>query len=150
MTEVIAHMNKLVGIYERKGLLFISPYHKTEAGFWVGDDRTVTVDRNDVTAIANATQDALSKSREGVPTPPREYDPVASLLRASGVASFNTFAKTAKSIAVELIDGVVEITPDQNKGGRDGFVPMLEKKTRLPGDDPNLGMAIIAALDLAE
>lgn len=150
MTEVIGRMNKLVGIYERKGQLFISPYHKTEAGFWIGDEKTVTVDRNNVAAIADATFAALSESREGVPTPPRDFDPVASLLSASGVASFSTFAKTAKSIAVELIDGVIEITPDQNKGSREGFVPMMDKKVCLPDGDPNFGMAIVAALEVAE
>lgn len=150
MTEVVTRMNKLVGIYERKGQLFISPYHKTEAGFWVGDEKTVTVDRNDVAAIADATIVALSESREGVPTPPRDFDPVASLLSASGVASFTTFAKTAKSIAVELIDGVIEITPDQYKGSREGFVPMVDKKVRMTDGGPNFGMAIVAMLDVAE
>ena len=143
-------MSKLVGIYERKGQLFISPYHKTKAGFWIGGENTVTVNRDDIAAIANATVAALSESREGVPTPPRDFDPTASLLAAAGVASFGTFAKSAKSITVEVTDGIIEITPDRNRGAREGFVPMLEKKAQFQESDPQLGIAIIAALEVAE
>ena len=142
-------MNKLVGIYERRGTLFISPYHKTETGFWVGDEEIVMVDSGDFSAIAGAVIAALSKSREGVSTPERDFDPTASLLNAAGVASFSAFAKSAKSLTVELVNGILEITPDKYKGSRDGFVPMIEKTIRTGKGDKNLGKAVVEALNIA-
>lgn len=143
-------MSKLVGIYERNGKLFISPYHKTEAGYWVGDEETTTVALGDAGSVQEAVIAALAASREGVPTPSRDSDPTGSLLIAAGVSSWSTFAKSAKSIAIESNDGKIEITPDKNIGGRDGFIPMTDKVITTWEGDIGLGDAVLQALKIAE
>lgn len=142
-------MSRLAGIYERKGKLFISPYHKTVAGYWIGDSETTTVNRDDASALKDAVIAALAASRKDVPTPPRDFDPTASLLIAAGVSSWNTFAKSAKSVAIELNNGRIEIIPDKNMGSRDGFVPMSDKVLVVSEGDPGLATVIMAALEIA-
>ncbi len=143
-------MRGVAGIYERKGRLFIVPYDKTKAGFWISNSVTATVERDNLEGMLEAVAAALMVSREGVPTPPPDFDPTAPLLLAAGVASWSTFARSAKSVDVELVNGVVEITPYQNRGARQGFVPIREKAVRLPEGDPSIGPAILVALQAAE
>jgi hypothetical protein len=143
-------MSKLAGIYERKGKLFISAFHKTEAGFWVGADETAVVSIENINAISEAVTSVLADSKEGVPTPARDFDPTASLLLKAGVASWNTFAKSAKSVSVELDNGTFEIIPEKNKGSREGVVPMLDKAVKLYEGSGKLGEVVLAALEVAE
>jgi hypothetical protein len=150
MIEMRLKMRKLVGIYERKGVIYVSPYHQTDAGFWVGDEKNIVVEERDTAVLAGAILESLSESKQGVPTPPRDFDSSLTLLKAAGVASFSTFAKSAKSVSVELIEDVIEITPDRNEGVKNGFVPMTDKVIKLPAGHANLATAVLSALDIAE
>ena len=143
-------MSKLASVYRRKGVLFVVASHKTEAGFWVGDAKIAVVESGDEGGILTAVAEALALSRNNVPTPPRDADLVGSLLATAGVSSWNTFAKLAKCVDVHLKDGRLEITPYRNMGGRNGFDPMTDRSVRLTEGSPDLGKAVLAALEVAE
>jgi hypothetical protein len=143
-------MSKLAVIHRRKGALFVAASHKTEAGFWVEDTRTAVVESGDEDGIQTAVVEALARSQNGIPTPARDADLVGSLLSAAGVSSWSAFAKLARCVDVHLKDGRLEITPYRNKGGSDGFVPMTDRSVKLPEDSPELGKAVLAALETAE
>ena len=146
----VLSMNKLAVIYRRKGALFIAASHKTQAGFWVEDTETSVVESDDEGGVQRAVAEALARSQEGIPTPARDDDLVGSLLSAAGVSSWSTFSKLAKCVDVHLGDGKLEITPYRNRGGSDGFVPMTDKAVKLPEDSPELGKAVLSALEVAE
>lgn len=143
-------MSKLVSIYQRKGSLFVSACHKTDAGFWLADTETEVVDHNDEQGLEKAIINALARSREGVPTPVRDTNRIAPLLDAAKVSSWSTFIKLAKSVDVYLKDETFEITPYRNLGGSDGFDPMTEKIVRLDEKTSDLGSSVLAALTVAE
>lgn len=143
-------MSKLATVYRRKGSLFVAASHKTEAGFWVADKETVVVNSNDEAEVQSAVVGALSRSQNSVPTPTRDADLVGSLLSAAGVSSWSTFFRLAKCADVHLRDGRLEITPYRNMGGSDGFDPMIDKAVELPEGSPDLGKAVLAALEIAE
>lgn len=143
-------MRKLVGIYEVKGSLLVSTYHRTGAGYWILAPGLVTsVAKGRLAELENAVLASLDHSLSGLPDPPRGANLAASLLRAAGVPSWRSFAKIAKSVAVELVDGRIEVTPDRNLGAKEGFVPMLDSATSLTPGEPGLGQAIMSALEAA-
>ena len=143
-------MSKLASIYQRKGSLFVSAYHKTEAGFWVANTETETVEPHDKVGLEKAIMNALARSREGVPTPARNANHTASLLDAAKVSSWSTFAKLAKSVDVFAKDGVFEITPYQNLGGSDGFEPMTGSVIHLADDAADVGSWVLKARAVAK
>jgi hypothetical protein len=143
-------MEKLASIYLRKGKIFISASHKTEAGFWIADDQSVVVENSDESGICEAVGAALARSKHDVPTPPRDANLVRPLLAAANVSSWSTFAKLAKYVNVHLGDGELEITPYRNMGGSDGFEPITESAVMLPEGSSDLGNAILTAFAIAE
>lgn len=143
-------MGRLASIYLRKGKLFVSASHKTEAGFWVADDQNSVVENGDEASVQDAVIEALARSKNGVPTPPRDADLVSSLLAAANVSTWSTFAKLAKCVDVHLGDGELEITPYRNMGGSDGYEPISEKVLKLSEGSEELGKAVLAAFEVAE
>lgn len=143
-------MSKLATIYQRKGLLFVSASHETEAGFWVADTEVEIVDPIDEQGLEKAIVNALARSREGVPTPARDANHITSLLKAANVSSWSTFAKLAKSVDVFAKEGELEITPYRNMGGSEGFEPMTESVTHLTDDATGLGASVLRALAMAK
>lgn len=143
-------MPKSVSIYERAGTVYVIASHKTQAGFWVDDDEVMTLVAPQTAELGNAVQAALTRSREGVPTPPPSVDLSLPLLAAAGVASWNTFAKAAKHVDVRLNGDTIKVTPYKNLGGKDGFEPMQDKATLLPLGIFELADAITHALEIAD
>jgi hypothetical protein len=143
-------MGKLASIYFRKNTLFVSASHKTEAGFWVGDDENAVVEWGDESATRYAVIEALARSKNGVPTPEPDSDHTSTLLAAANVSSWSTFSKSAKCVDVYLGDGKLEVTPYKNKGGSGGFVPMTDRAVVIPEGSSDLGKAVLAAFEIAE
>ncbi|HKX79240.1 MAG TPA: hypothetical protein VJM34_12040 [Novosphingobium sp.] len=124
--------------------------HQAQAGFWVDDADIVTLQEAVPAEVGKAVEGALARSREGVPTPPPSADLSAPLLAAAGVASWNTFIKTAKYVGARQNGEVIKVTPYKNLGSKDGFDPMQDKATLLPSGDTTLGNAVVRALEVAE
>lgn len=143
-------MPKSVSIYERKGIVYVSASHQTQAGFWVDDEDVGVLSSPQPVDIVDAVRAALARSREGVPTPPPSADLSTPLLAAAGVASWNTFAKMAKYVGVRQDGDAVKVTPYKNLGGKDGFDPMQDKATSLPVGDSGLADTLVRALEMAE
>lgn len=143
-------MPKSVSIYQRKGALYVSAAHKTQAGFWIDEADVVMLPNPEPANVESVVKAALVRSREGVPTPPQSADLSASLLAAAGVASWNTFAKSAKYVDVHQDGDSLKVTPYRNLGGRDGFEPMQDRAAIVAVADPRLGEAVIRALEAAE
>lgn len=143
-------MPKSVSIYERKGVVYVSASHQTQAGFWVGDSNVVALIDPQAADVGSAVEAALARSRENVPTPPTSADLSGPLLAAAGVASWNTFARMAKHVDVYQKGDVFEITPYRNLGGKEGFEPISSKATLLPSGSPGLAAAVARAIEMAE
>ncbi len=139
-------MSKLATIYQRKGSLFVSASHKTEAGFWVADAEVKIVDPADEFGLKKAIDNALARSLEGVPTPARDANLTASLLNAANVSSWDTFSKMAKCVDVFATESLFEITPYQSVGGSGGYKPMTESVIHLAGDVTNIAASVLGAL----
>lgn len=143
-------MPKSVSIYQRKGAVYVAASHQTQAGFWVDDEDVVTLVAPQPADVGHAVEAALARSREGAPTPPPSADLSAPLLAAAGVASWNTFTKTAKYVGVRQNGDTIKVTPYKNLGGKDGFDPMQDKATSLPSGNLGLAAAVVRALEMAE
>lgn len=142
-------MSKLATIYRRKGVLFVTASHKTEAGFWVADRETSVVGPSNMVDIEKIIVESLARSQSGVPTPTPDADLVGSLLLAAGVSSWGTFSRLAQCVDVRLEDGRLQITPYRNLGGRDGFAPITDKAVEISEGSPDLGKAVLSALEVA-
>lgn len=143
-------MSKLASVYERKGKLYVSASHKTEAGFWVSDPSISVVDQGDEASVREVIVVALAASKNSITTPPRDADHISPLLEAARVSSWSTFSKLAKHVDIHLKDGVIEITPYKNMGGSDGFDPMTANVITIREGDSKLGSAVLEAIKIAE
>ena len=143
-------MPKRVSIYERTGTVYVVTSHQTQAGFWVDDEDVIMLRAPQPVDIGAAVKAALTRSREGVPTPPASADLSAPLLAAAGVASWNSFIKMAKYVGVRQNGDAIKVTPYRNLGGKDGFDPILDKATSLPTGGVGLAVTVVRALEMAE
>ena len=143
-------MPKRVSIYQRAGTVYVVASHLTEAGFWVDDEDVVTLIAPKPADVGSATEAALGRSREGVPTPPPSADLSVPLLVAAGVESWNAFAKSAKYVGVRQNGDTIKVTPYRNLGGKDGFDPMQDKAKSLSSENPELAAVVVRALEMAE
>lgn len=116
-------MKKLAAIYERKGVLFVSASHQTQAGFWVDDEMVTVLTEPTLEEFGQAIVTALERSKNGVPTPPPTARLEKPLLKAANVSSWTTFMNLSKHVSVSSEDGSLKITPYLYLGRKGGFEP---------------------------
>ena len=114
-------MEKLAAIYERKGTLFVTASHRTQAGFWVDDGQVERLDAPTDEEFGRAIETALARSSNGVPTPPPTVRLDEPLLLAAEVRSWATFMKLSKHVSVSLDGDTFKVTSHVNLGGKGGF-----------------------------
>jgi hypothetical protein len=139
-------MEKLASIYERKGALFVTAAHQTKAGFWIDDDRVVSLNQSTPEELGRAVEFALALSRSGVPTPPPAQRIDRPLLEAAGVGSWATFMKLSTLVSISMDGDVLKATPYRNLGGKGGFEPQPDIAIQPPISAAALGDTIMMLL----
>jgi hypothetical protein len=140
---------KIASIQERRGAIFVSAEHQTQAGFWIGDDQIAILSNPAPQELASAIKHALERSQSGVPTPPPNVRLDGPLLKAAKVSSWKTFVQSAKHVEVcQSADGF-KVTPYRNLGAKEGFEPRTTDAIQLPLDSDQLGAAVLQALEAA-
>ncbi len=114
---------KLIIVYARKNVLYISPLSRTVDGIWTSaEEPCFTIKSTDsLDEIGLLVLKALDISRENIPRPIVKGQ---AILDASGVKSWSTFSKTSKCIEISMAAQII-FTPTKNMG-RDGFVDIEE------------------------
>ncbi len=140
---------KAATIYERSGKVFIHSSSKTSAGVRVLGTPVLSAEKDNPKDIGQAVRECLGSSHVGVPHPKSFANLFEPVLKLAGVKSFNTFMKSAKSVGVEMEDGVVTLIPTRNAGPKDGFFPLPNRSQLVLGSDDELGLAAVAALSVA-
>ena len=141
---------KAATIYGRGGKIYVHSLSKTSAGVWVINAPVLAVDGGDVREIGQSLRECLAASSDGVPHPKSFTNLSDPMLSLAGVKSYNTFAKSAKCVEVELNGETATLIPTRNEGVEGGFVPLPEKAQVAGNEGDSLGSAAIAALALAE
>jgi len=142
-------MRKSAEVYERKGTLFVSASHRTQAGFWIGDEKVSVLSDPTPDLVEAAVKSALILSQDGVPTPAPTAKLGGSLLSAAGVSSWGTFMNSSKLVDVHQQQGEWRITPYRNLGRKEGFEPCKEQEVTLACSSGGLGQAVLDALQSA-
>lgn len=141
---------KAATIYGRGGKTYVHSSSKTTAGVWVINAPVLVVEGGDPGELGKALRECLAASSEGVPHPKSFTNLSDPMLNLAGVKSYNTFAKSAKCVEVELHGETVTLIPTRNEGAEGGFVPISGKAQVAVSEDAALGSAAITALALAE
>lgn len=141
-------MEKLASIYERKGMLFVSAEHRTQAGFWIGDEQLVSLDQPTPEELGTAIKLALARSQNDVPTPSRDARLDRPLLKAASVGSWRTFMLMSKHVSVSSDGNVLHIEPWRNAGVKAGFEPQTDRTVQCSASisSSQLGEAIAGLL----
>jgi hypothetical protein len=139
-------MKKLVAVYERKSTLFVTADHRTKAGFWIGDEQVISLNGPTAEELGQAIEEALARSKDGVPTPPPTARFDRPLLKAAGVGSWSTFMKLSRHVSVSSSDGILKITPYRNLGGKGGFEPGPESVSLELALPPAIGQLVLDLL----
>jgi hypothetical protein len=140
---------KYVQIYWRRGSFLICPFNGTISR-WFADEHVIVVNDRDEATMGNCVREAFARSRANAKMPGPEVDLEKPFYEAAKVKSWSTFVKGSKLVDV-YVDKSMFITPCRNRGGREGFVGMLEERIEIPrrASALQLGTAILAAFDIA-
>lgn len=132
---------KCATVYLFKRDLILHAMSKTTDGVWILNEpceRFAADVAEDM--LGAAAKAALQRSRSEVPHPTDFRAVTEPLLRAAGVKSWNTFAKSARCVELEESEpGVLELIPTENKGADDGFVPRAANQIVRGPSDAELG-----------
>jgi hypothetical protein len=142
---------KLVTVYRRRGQYLLNSNSQATSGVWIGKLFRVLPTSIPEEQLGREVLSALQLSRTGIAHPdPKDWPAIQQpLLDAAGVKSWSQFAKGTDMVTVRLGDGVIEVTPERQASGEEGFEEVLEKKTRV-GEAVNpeeLGKLVKQALD---
>ena len=136
-------MKQSASVDERDGVIAVTSYSQTEAGFWATNGVILRLPGDVANEIVGAAVSvALDASRQDVPTPAPDADIGRPLLRLFGVRSWGPYMVGTRSVGVRRWDGNVEVVPTRNRA-KDGFVEMPDAVVTVeaPGD-AELGAAV--------
>jgi hypothetical protein len=145
---------KLASVDLRRGEYLVSTYSKTIPGFWILDGTPTRLPQeSSPSQLGEAIRAALDKSRQGVEGPGIEGKPGQPLLDLLGLPDYSTYAKGTRSVEVYLDsdrEETVEVTPNRNEGGNQGFTPIEEELRTFTYESPaHLGTEVIKAFEKA-
>jgi hypothetical protein len=143
-------MLRMASLYKRSGKVFVMACHRTVAGFWILDQTISVLCSDDPISLQNTTCEALNRSCEEIPNPPRDKNHMSALLSATGTKSCANFVKGTKLVNVYLRDNTIDVTPNRNLGAKEGFTPISARITRVPKNSPVLGAMLLEAFNVAE
>lgn len=139
-------MRKRAAIYQKRGTIFVSASHRTQAGFWVEDDQVKTMTQPAASELEAAVRQALDRSQEKVPTPPPSVRFDRPLLKAANVSSWATFMKLSTHVDVCREGDELKITPYRNLGPKEGFEPQKEQQVVISSSSNGWGQVVLDAL----
>jgi hypothetical protein len=133
----------VVTVDSRDGRLVISSYSRTAAGFSAMNGWFIVLDEPVPDEdLGQAVVAGLRESRDGVPVPPRDANPLRPVYSAVGASSLRDYVAGTGSVCI--YDGdVIEIIPQKNLGARDGFVEIADAAIQVtPGQPDAVGRAV--------
>lgn len=120
-------MTRSASVYQRLGAWIVGPYARMTSGLWVATDPFLSLPTSvGYPRLAREALAAISRSRT-IPyvnlrdTPLPLPDPI---LEAAGVKSWATFHKGAQLVSLTSDDDQIAVSPNINKGAREGFIPL--------------------------
>lgn len=115
----------------RKGEYIVCVYSRTGRGVWVLDGTPDRVPQEATPVQLGTTiNDALDRSRDGLPELTRDSKPAQPLLDLLQVQDYATYAKGTRSVDVYRDGDTVRVTPNRNEGGSRGFTPIKDERVR--------------------
>jgi hypothetical protein len=146
---------KRAGAYKREKKIYLNPMSETTTGLWIGTSPRIMIDVTESpSAKGKYIRDVLRHSEEGVPHPTDWDSFVQKFLQEVGAKSWNKFAKTALSCAIELEGDQLVFLPYRNSGPKENyaFVPIRDRKMTISFDasDEELGLLLEKTFDACE
>ena len=145
-------MEKLISIYERKGIIFIGANHRTTAGVWLdaGLYESVSVEHAKE-KLGHLVSNSLGKSVIDIPHPSNFSRLTNALLLIAGVRSYKSFLNGAKLCTLGISDQI-NIIPHKNggySGDSRGFTEIPNNVLILPigASESDISWNILKALD---
>lgn len=136
-------------VYERGGVLFLSPSSLTTAGVWIGTEPLLSLQPgSSPSALGEAIITVLNASRDVVPHPTDWGGLIKPLLELAGVKSWATFIKKARCVSLRLDGDQLRLIPHRNLGGKEGYEALVEQVTTLkfPSSPNEIGDAGIDSI----
>jgi hypothetical protein len=140
---------KKAAAFLRDGKVFLHPYSRTTDGFWIFSTPVLIAGESDEN-IGGQLLTVLSESTENVPHPTTWKGLTNPLLRAAGIRSFDTFARSAKCVDISCDEGSVTLTPTKNGGLRRAFLYLNDKVIKCEPSEGRLTGALRSAFDTCE
>lgn len=142
---------QMVEVDLRKGEYIVCVYSRTGTGIWVLDGTPERLPQEATPVqLGTTVNDALDRSRSGLPELTRDSKPSQPLLDLLQVRDYATYAKGTRSVEVYRDGETVEVTPRRNEGGRNGFTPIEEEITTFsPVSAEQLGAEVAKAFTKA-
>lgn len=131
--------------------IFIQSYSKATTGLWIATGDVYVIEDGCQDELAERIRDALHGSIEGVRHPiQNEWKAVqAPMLEATGVKTWSTLAKNAKSVGLELDGGVVRMVPSIGYD-KNGGKSLPDRAVECEIDNAELGFGLVKAFELCE
>jgi hypothetical protein len=139
--------------YLRKDKVILSPVSVTTAGVGVAVEPFLCIEVENAGELGKGVLSMLEKSQHGVPHPKQDQwksllDP---MLKAAGVKSWSSFAKSAKCVTIRFEANRVLFQPLRNLGPIGGFEELPSEKARTSGPvGLEVGSTLLAAFADAE
>jgi hypothetical protein len=141
--------------YKREKKIYLNPMSKTTTGLWIGTSPQIIFDETEPHSIKGKyLREVLRHSREGVPHPTDWDSFLQKFLKEVDAKSWNKFAKTALSCAIDLEGDQLAFLPYRNSGPKEdyNFVPLEDRKMTISVDasDEELGLLLEKAFEACE
>jgi hypothetical protein len=141
---------KMATAYKRGKQIFLHASCKTTAGVWILCRPVLVVTQDEHGNLGNAILAALDGSQENVPHPVIWKGLFGPLLQLAKLKSWNSFAKSAKCVEIELETARVRFVPTRNLGPRAGFEPLESKCRDSSPTHDDVEAALLSAFEDAE
>lgn len=120
-----------LGIFVRKGLIYIPVSARTDAGFYLHIEPIEVIEAQDTDRLFNAIKGVIAKGNPVVPTPDRNSYAKSPILKCSGIKSWSQFEKDARFWTLSDTAGEYWFTPWKKRRDR-GSEPDTQRSITFP------------------
>ena len=125
-------------VYKFGDRVIVCSLSKTTAGVWIVNSSVTAVAASEKTRVGALVLEALDGSATGILHPKVWSGIFDSVLRAAGVKTYSSFMKKAALIDVRREKASIMLTPMQNLGPEEGFLPTESAKRALERPSPDV------------